>query len=176
MSTKNQALSPEATTILQLYASNETGSDITVYPATANGNVAPSVILGGPSTGISNPQTVTLDGLGRLYVVNAGSNVSITIYPTNAKGGTSPLATIAGPRTLLDFPVGSAVDAAGHILVTNLSSRSTTFDSLLIFNAGANGDQAPAAMISGGGSSVIPGVYINNTCTSGCEVVCPPGS
>jgi hypothetical protein len=162
--------------ILRLYVTNAFGDSLTTYPSNGSGNIAPTSILGGLSTGISNPQSVTLDKLGRAYVVNAGNTASVRVFAAGAKGNTAPLATIAGPTTMLDFPVGVAVDATGRILVTNVSSVSATYDSVLIFNAGAQGDQAPAAMISGGGTSIIPGAYINNTCTQGCQVVCPPGS
>jgi hypothetical protein len=174
--TPSPTQTPRPRVALRLYVANGSGNNVTIYPPNANGNLAPAAILGGRSTGISNPQSLTVDNFGRAYVVNSGNTISITVYATGAAGNATPLQTIAGSATKLEFPVGIAVDAAGHILVSNVSSVSAIYDSVLIFNAGAHGNQAPAAVISGGGNSVIPGVYVNNICTQGCQVVCPPGS
>jgi hypothetical protein len=147
--TPTRTRTPRPTMTPPLYVSNASGNKVTIYPSTADGNFPPAAILGGLATGITSPQSVTLDKLGRAYVVNGGGAVSVTVYATGAKGNVPPMATIAGPATKLDIPVGSAVDPGGRILVTNLSSVGPAFDSVLIFSAGAHGNQAPAAVISG---------------------------
>ncbi len=61
-----------------------------MFSWTDNGNVAPRAQLIGANTGISNPQSVTVDKTGKIYVANfgpdpAGGSGSITVY--SPRGG-----------------------------------------------------------------------------------------
>ncbi len=130
-------------------------SSVTAYAAGVNGNATPLTTISGGNTGLSAPRDVTLDGVGQIYVANLtggpSGNGSITVYSAGANGNSTPTQTIAAASsgsdlTGLSGPLGVAVDAAGKIYVTNHSSSGY---SLTVYAAGANGNAAPVASVSG---------------------------
>jgi len=130
-----------------IYVANTTGGpsglgSITIYPVLSNGDATPSATIEGVNTGLNNPQGITLDSGGRIYVTN---HDSVTIYPSLGSSTGSlnltPIATITGTNTGLAFPDGIAVDSAGSIYVANFSGGVTVY---------------PAAAVTGGGGDVMP--------------------
>lgn len=125
--------------------------NILVYPAGATGDVPPAFTLSGAQTNLHRPFGIALDGSGNIFVTNATGGLpggrSVTVYSAGASGNTAPTATIAGSRTLLSFPQGIAVDAIDNIYVADLGS--CTAGAILVFAAGANGNVAPKAVITG---------------------------
>ncbi len=85
---------------------------ITVYPRTANGNVAPLRSLQGPATGLSLPGGVALDAATNELVVTNRNNNSITVYPRTASGNAAPVQTLQGPDTGLSSPSFVAIATA----------------------------------------------------------------
>lgn len=78
---------------------------ILVFDRTANGDVAPKRILGGPDTGFNFPTpkgqgfpNIAIDTTRNLLVV-AGRG-SLLIFDRTASGNTKPKAVISGPKTL----------------------------------------------------------------------------
>src|SRR5205823_3570082 len=110
----------------------------------SNGNVAPSLVLRNRDVGVHAPTDVAVGPNGKIYVANTtqGGGGSITVYPAYSNVDVNPIATIVGPSTGITFASGVATDSAGKIYVCNSNA-------LLVFNAGSNGDVAPAAKISG---------------------------
>jgi 6-phosphogluconolactonase (cycloisomerase 2 family) len=79
-----------------LYIANDIGQSVLVFAnvAKANGNVAPTRVIHGPSTRLRNPTGVALDLKNReVWVSNLG-NSSGTVYPLMADGDASPLRVI----------------------------------------------------------------------------------
>jgi hypothetical protein len=86
---------------------------VTVYPASAKGNIAPVARIAGKETGIGQPRGIALDSCGRAYVTNEcvrrfegdphkslrdqlGCWQSVTVYPVGASSDAAPIATIWG--------------------------------------------------------------------------------
>jgi sugar lactone lactonase YvrE len=127
---------------------------VTTYAPGSKGDAVPVAVLGGSRTGLLNPNAITLDPRGRIYVANQGATSpakepSITIYSSGSNGNVAPLATIRGSNTGLTGPTGIALDAAGNIYVVNGNN------SITVYPAGSNGDEAPLATISGSNTGLI---------------------
>jgi len=128
-------------------------ADSTIAKVSATGAVT-GVKAGGPvaimatSEGKSGSSMLTVSAAS-LYVSNAGSfrYGSVTIYSTDATGDAAPTSTIVGGATGLDNNIGIAVDATGRIYVANIFDGHS--DSVTIYAAGATGNTAPIATISG---------------------------
>lgn len=125
-------------------------------------NQTTSSSITGPATGLNNPAHVVVDGQGKIYVVNRGSqnpvaqNPSITVYAANASGDAAPVQSIGGGSgwiTELSEPYGIAVDALGRIFVAD-NGR------VLVFAAGATGNVAPVQRIEYREFSSIVGLAI----------------
>ena len=109
-----------------IYAANEFGNSITVYPPLGNStgtlDEAPLATISGQTTELVAPTSIALDQNARIYVTN-GFGPSITVYPPlgNMTGTLSeaPITIISGSNTGLNLPEGVAVDRAGNILVSD---------------------------------------------------------
>lgn len=129
---------------------------VQAFSATAAGSVAPSrYILGAYETGgglstIGVANSVAVDSLNNLYVVNQGyiGGQPILVFGPTATGNAAPLYTIAGP--VAGISVGSAnsvtTDSLGNLYVTTGSASGGV---IVEFSAGAKGDVAPIRSISG---------------------------
>jgi sugar lactone lactonase YvrE len=129
------------------------GSDgIIEYAARSNGNVTPTAIITGSSTGLADPRAIALDSTGNIYVANSGSQItgvdSVTVYPAGSNGNAAPKATITGTSTRLKVPYGIAV-GFGNIYVANDGSTARTSDSVTVYTVGSHGNVAPSATITG---------------------------
>jgi secreted PhoX family phosphatase len=74
---------------------------VTIYAATANGNVAPIRQISGSNTGLQSPYYIAVDASSKIYVKNeiASQTGSVTVYAAGANGNVAPIQTIAGPKT-----------------------------------------------------------------------------
>ncbi len=145
----------------RIYIANFDTNTMTVYAATANGNVPPIAVIGGSNTRLAGPTGIALDSSGKIYVVNSAEyrNGSITIYPPLGTSigilNQAPIAAIAGSKTLLDNPTGIALDAQGNMYIANELHFSRKPDQrfdrgrLTVYPAGSRGNIAPIAVISG---------------------------
>ena len=115
-----------------------TNASITVYPATASGNVAPSQVIQGASTGLSNVQFPAVGNDGTIYASNMGTNNAgtVTAYASGATGNAPPLRTLSGLQT----PEGVAFDTAGNMYVA-------VIDHIYEYAAGASGNTTPIRSI-----------------------------
>jgi sugar lactone lactonase YvrE len=130
--------------LLNLYVINGASPNtLTVFPANASGNVAPSRTIAGANTQLGNLQGVAADGQGTSYVSMVGGAPRITEYASALNGNVAPTNTITGPDTQLGNVGGIALDGAGELFVAN---GETTIS---VYAAGAIGDAAPIRTISG---------------------------
>lgn len=137
------------------------GNSITVYAANATGNAAPIYTIAGSNTGLSSPESIVLDDVGQLYVLNVTivSNVayySITVYAPGASGNAAPTQTITGSNTGLSNPVGMAVDGTGKLHVANFGIGG----SITVYAPGATGNAAPIITIAGNNTGLFGAAYI----------------
>jgi sugar lactone lactonase YvrE len=143
----------------RIYVTNGATNTVTIYAASADGNVAPLAVIGGANTQLADPSGIALDGSGKIYVLNGNGEGRITEYPpigasTGILDGT-PSVTIGGNNTLLDQPDGIAVNVAGDIYTVNriggpiVSGESYDRGSVTVYATGSNGNVAPAVTIDG---------------------------
>lgn len=87
---------------------------IAVFSPTANGDVAPSKSIAGPSTTIVEIGQVAVDSAGTIYVANSTPTGpgSVLAFDSSATGDAVPTSTLAGSNTTIYYIRGIAVDGA----------------------------------------------------------------
>jgi len=125
------------------YVANGSSDGVSIFGPGADGKLRMRTIV----NGVDDPSGLAVDRDGNLYVVNSGSQ-SVTVYGPRADGEDPPIRKISGEKTGLKSPVGIALDG-GRIYVTDDRRIGGDSDSITIFAAGANGNAAPIATISG---------------------------
>lgn len=132
------------------------GNTLLVFPAMADGNVAPVQLIAGPHTGLNDPGGVQLDSKGNIYVANDaccdGNPVppSVTVYAPGATGDVAPMRTITGDATTLTLPSDVAFDRSDNIYIADSRGGPAPGNgTVLEFTAGADGNVAPVATIVG---------------------------
>lgn len=120
---------------------------VAVYPARANGNVAPIRTIKGRKTGLKFPHDIALDAVGIVYVTTG--TPSVTAYAAQARGDAAPIRQINGPHTGLVNPGGLALDDSGYVYVANGGASGSSPASVTVYAPGADGDVAPTRNISG---------------------------
>jgi len=144
----------------RIYVVNNGTNTVTVYSASANGNVEPVAVIGGSNSQLALPTAIALDASGKMYVVNSAAKPqSIVVYPPlGASTGIlneAPIGRIAGSKTMLDYPTGIALDSKGTIYVANASGGPVVpheiYDvgRVTIYPPDSTGNVAPMAVISG---------------------------
>ena len=122
------------------------------FAANADGNVAPISTIGGGHTKLLGISDVVLDRHDRIVVPNAGS---IEVFAAGAHGNVSPVATIKGSNTTIADVTTVGTDPSGSIYGTNAIDISQRKFSVIVFASNANGNVAPARIISGSHTHVI---------------------
>lgn len=137
----------------QVYVSNPTNGNITIYPLKANGNISPAATLEGPATMITFPAGLAVDTAGKIYVADEGPEGggpgSILVFPAGASGNVAPLTAITPTTTPLQTPVGITVASNGDIWVANFGGAS-----VMKFTAGSSGDVPAAATLAGSNTMI----------------------
>lgn len=90
------------------------------FPATASGNVSPTVTITPPAGVFFSGVTLGTDGhiyaLGYTATSAGAPTTQILVYPASASGAATPLRTIVGDYNFnSDFPTSITTDAAGNI-------------------------------------------------------------
>jgi hypothetical protein len=131
---------------------------ITVYAASAHGNVAPIQTISGSSTGLSDPSGIAVDAAKNIYVTICASGCNsihnstggVLVFAPGSNGDTAPIRTIEGASTGLQGPGSIALDAGAKIYVTQyynngngpcLAAAGRIY--VFVFPAAANGNAAP---------------------------------
>ncbi len=95
-----------------IYAANlanqSSAAALTIYPAGANGDIAPTRTISGSNTGLAVPIGVAANERGVIYVANEQS-YSITAYASHADGNMPPIRTIKGQNTGIFSPNGVTI-------------------------------------------------------------------
>ena len=141
-------------------SNNGDADSVTVYASGSTGNVAPSLVITGPNTGLNLPLGIAVDSAGKIYVANNDNN-TVTVYAAGLSGtvNATPIQTIRGFSTGLAEPTGVALDSNLNIYVSNQGSGflagsggsggSTGGASVTVYPAGSTGNATPTAIISG---------------------------
>lgn len=112
-------------------------SQIVVVAPNAKKDAPPARIIGGEHTSISQAHDITVDGGGRLVVVNQGGKT--VMFAPDADGDIAP---IRGPWDTADGPSAVTVDSSGMIYVSDVAT-----DSIFVYDPGENLN--PVRVISG---------------------------
>jgi len=134
-------------------------SDLSRYPLSVCAAAAMLAGCGGSSA--PSVPTGALQNQGRtvrhqtscppcLYVANYGAGAvnSVTVYAVGTTGNATPLQYLNGPSTQLCNPDDVAVDSSDNMYVSNICAPSGHY-SVTVYAAGATGNTAPTAVISG---------------------------
>ena len=126
-----------------LFITSRDANAILGFPATAKGNVPPSVDITGDKTGLSEPIALGVDPTsGKIYAANDPGS-TILIFPKGANGNVAPK-TLGGSKVPIQATEGIAVDSHGEIYVSDYKANA-----IYVFAAGANGNTAPIRTIAG---------------------------
>ena len=128
----------------ELFVTDQGNNSVTVYPRTANGNVAPLRTLAGAATGLNGPLGLAVDTVNNELIVTNNNNNSVTVYLLTANGNVAPLRTLVGAATGLNFPTGLAVDTVNNELIVANSNNSIT-----VYGRTANGNVGPLRTLVG---------------------------
>lgn len=119
-------------------------SSVTAYPAGASGNIAPTVTLAGPNTGLGNSLSDAFDSKGNLYVTSGSGGCGppcVRIFAPGASGNVAPIGAICGVAASLLGTGLMALDNAGNIYAVTGSFGLTTIN---VYRAGTLTSVAPA--------------------------------
>jgi len=123
---------------------------VTVYPANAQGNIAPIATIS--SDGIRDPRGIAVNSAGKIYVTNndflaPNDTQKITIFPASADGSLDPIASIQGSQTELEEEIqGVTVSPTGEIYVA--SCPLSRPGKITEYAANSDGDVKPIATIT----------------------------
>jgi len=132
------------------------------YPRRSEGDVKPSIVIGGPKTGLIHPAGIALDIHRDIYVINntRDGSGSVLVYRAGSDGNVAPFKRIDGSKTGLNRTAGIALDRVRNIYVTTSEGAGT----IAIFRHGSAGNVAPARMIDGSrsGLEAPQGIKVDN--------------
>jgi HYDIN/CFA65/VesB-like, Ig-like domain/NHL repeat len=137
-----------------LYVANNSaysGKNVAVFAAGGLDSVYPIYIINGPSTGLSNPEGISLDAANNIYVANydpIALQSTITTYLAGSNGDVSPKTTLAGPATRLNSARGLAIDSAGRMYVADNTGGPGNVGAITIFSPGSDGNASPVDQIA----------------------------
>jgi hypothetical protein len=125
---------------------------INYYPTGSNGDIAPSGVITGANTQLTQNTGLVVESNGWIYAANADTN-SIVGFQPNSTGNVMPGVVITGSNTGLASPLGLALDGAGDIFVANCGTQCNYGPSgptsIEEFAPGSNGNVAPVRTITG---------------------------
>ncbi len=135
---------------------NDDHGSVKVYRAAADDSELPIRTLMRIGTGFLEPAGLALGRGDTLYVISAAPFIRrITVYPPHADGEVGPLRTLEGGNTQLESPSGLALDRVGRLYVSDrreasgLNAYGPDLGAIRIYDAGADGDEAPIRTILG---------------------------
>jgi DNA-binding beta-propeller fold protein YncE len=116
---------------------------ITVYPATATGDVAPVRRIQGSKTGLNWPMALDVDVQHNEIAVANNGDSSIRVFRRIESGNVAPMRVISGAATGIQGPMGVAFDVKNdEIWVANYGDHTA-----LVFPRTATGNVAPKRVL-----------------------------
>ncbi len=93
------------------------GGSILGFTSNANGDVSPTLRIGGPKTGLGYDATsIAIDKLGRLYTTGTGNDVGwVNIWPSGSTGDVKPIASLDVCGDFPGTPMALTFDQSGHL-------------------------------------------------------------
>jgi hypothetical protein len=144
-----------------IYVIDDTSSDVFVFSAYANGNVAPAYRITNVGGNHSAPQGIAEDAKGYVYVTTIaadGVTTSLLVFAPGAHGNAKPVRVITGPRTTLtNNSSDTGVGPDGSVYVNGVKNRLHSGAGIAVFAPNEDGDAKPARLIlgpNGGGAAV----------------------
>ncbi len=128
-----------------LYIASRDTNRVFGFPAGANGNVAPTVTIGGTKTKLRQPDALAVDSDGQIYVAGDDAR-KVLVFPKGANGNVAPK-VLGGSKVPIVRTEGIAIDLYGQIYVSDWSANA-----IYVWKKGAVGNVAPIRTISGGNS------------------------
>jgi hypothetical protein len=168
-----------------IYVADAGSNAIDVFAAGSSGNVAPTRVVSGSNTGLSEPGDVKVDAAGDVFAVNFTGD-SIVEFAPQASGNVAPTCTLSGSNTGLRTPDDMSLEADGTLVVGNFFDTSgNPTGSVEVFAPGSCGNTAPLQIIEGSntnfntvdgvGTDAAGNIYADSTLNSTIEVF-PPGA
>ena len=132
---------------------------IAVFAAGANGDVAPTATVAGPSTGLVGAVSLAVDAAGKMYVAGSipcatctsATHPGIMVFAAGSNGDVAPQQSIApDPYPAVDntgldaSDLAVGVDAGGNIYAADSYSQK-----VLVFAPSATGNVAPLRVLAG---------------------------
>lgn len=150
-----------------IYVIDHAGSDVSVFLAGANGNVAPYYRIKNVGGNHAAPQGIAEDAKGYVFVTTIaadGVTTSVLVFAPGAHGDAKPVRAITGPHTTLTSNSSdTGVGPDGSIYVNDGNG-------IAVFAPNADGDAKPARHIkglNGGGAAVSPSDLLYTTTAVG---------
>lgn len=125
-----------------LYVASRDSSQVFGFPLGADGNVKPTVTIGGPKTKLGEVDALAVDSDGQIYAANDGAN-KVLVFPKGAHGNVAPK-VLGGSKVPIVNTEGVAIDLYGQIYVSDYASNA-----IYVWKKGAVGNVAPIRTISG---------------------------
>ena len=136
----------------RLFAATDDGR-IRVFAPGAAGDDAPERTISGPSTQLVDLANVAVGDADRIHVVTTIDPIKVLVFAPGASGNATPERVITGPSTELEDPKSLTVGPDGSIYVV---CDDEGFDGrVLVFAPGADGDAAPARVITGAKTGLV---------------------
>jgi len=114
---------------------------ILVFDRTANGDVAPKRVLGGPDTQIRGVSAVAVDPIHNILAVNSGG--SMLIFARTAEGNVKPKAVIRGPKSGMASISSFQIYAPKGLIIAGCEAAVASSASICAWSVEDNGDVAP---------------------------------
>ncbi|HEY6324933.1 MAG TPA: hypothetical protein VIW73_00265 [Candidatus Cybelea sp.] len=150
-----------------IYVIDHASSDVSVFLAGSNGNVAPYYRIKNVGGNQAAPQGIAEDAKGYVYVTTIaadGVTTSVLVFAPGAHGNARPVRAITGPHTTLtNNSSDTGVGPDGSIYVNDGSG-------IVVFAPNADGDAKPVRHIknlNGGGAAVSPSDLLYTTTAVG---------
>jgi len=114
---------------------------VTVFPASASGDVAAKRTIAGPLTQLDWPMGLAVDAANNEIAVASNGNDAILFFKRDAQGNVQPTRVIRGARTGIKSPMGVVVHG-DELWVANFGDHTA-----LVFPRNAAGNVAPTRVL-----------------------------
>jgi len=118
---------------------------VLVFDRTANGDVAPKRMLGGPDTQIRGVAAVAVDPIHNIVAVNSGG--AMLLFDRTASGNVKPKAVIKGPKSRMANISSFQIYAPKGLIIAGCDGAVAASSSICAWSVEDDGDVAPRSKI-----------------------------